>query len=378
MQRLPGDRSWTVLRSAKRELWQATKENQSKTIDHLLRWGQEEIEKNPRRTQLACHRTAHIGHGQHVHWNPTVSKHEALTMDTSSMVRSTNSTLVFLIRVGSLASWFASTWRAMSMADPLASPVAVVKRAKVFRHHHRQLCSLSSVRITTDLPGDFRQAPWKIHCGRTEQERRLLLALPWWYKAIALPIDATIQMNSHRASAAAPRPKGAENEPTRWRKETHDWTRTVTASTSTSTEASSHFNVPLTWSWRKVWPTGYSYKQVTVERRWDGAEPSIFRDYKFDDNDARDDVWDQEVVNSIWRRGSIDRGSAFPDLLFFLVYAYLVEWENFENRPRPKFFSARSQGSPPDRDSVLEKHFDGDFTPDQEKKITFKRWSPGY
>ena len=29
-------------------------------------------------------------------------------------------------------------------------------------------------------------------------------------------------------------------------------------------------------------------------------------------------------------------------------------------------------------DSVLEKHFDGDFTPDQEKDITFKRWPPGY
>ena len=28
--------------------------------------------------------------------------------------------------------------------------------------------------------------------------------------------------------------------------------------------------------------------------------------------------------------------------------------------------------------SVLEKHFDSDFTPDQEKKITFKRWPPGY
>ena len=28
--------------------------------------------------------------------------------------------------------------------------------------------------------------------------------------------------------------------------------------------------------------------------------------------------------------------------------------------------------------SVLEKHVDGYFTPDQEKEITFKRWSPGY
>ena len=63
-QRLPGP--WTVSHNAKRGLWQATKENESKTINHLLRWGQEEIEKNPRRTQLACHRTAHIGHGQHV------------------------------------------------------------------------------------------------------------------------------------------------------------------------------------------------------------------------------------------------------------------------------------------------------------------------
>ena len=25
-------------------------------------------------------------------------------------------------------------------------------------------------------------------------------------------------------------------------------------------------------------------------------------------------------------------------------------------------------------DSMLEKHFDGDFTPDQERQITFKRW----
>ena len=120
-------------------------------------------------------------------------------------------------------------------------------------------------------------------------------------------------------------------------------TRTVTVSTSTSstsTEASSGFHVPWTWSWRKAWRPGYSYKQVTVERRWDGAEPSIFRDYKIDDNDAHDDVWDQEVVNSIWRRGSVDRGSAFPNLLFSLVYANLTERENFENRPRPKFFSA--------------------------------------
>ena len=28
--------------------------------------------------------------------------------------------------------------------------------------------------------------------------------------------------------------------------------------------------------------------------------------------------------------------------------------------------------------SVLEKHLDGDFTPDQEKQITVKRWPPGY
>ena len=50
-------------------------------------------------------------------------------MDTSPTVRSTNNTLVFLIRVGSLATSFASTWRAMSVADPPASPVAVVKRS---------------------------------------------------------------------------------------------------------------------------------------------------------------------------------------------------------------------------------------------------------
>ena len=29
--------------------------------------------------------------------------------------------------------------------------------------------------------------------------------------------------------------------------------------------------------------------------------------------------------------------------LFFLVYTYLVEWVKFENRPRPKFFSARAR-----------------------------------
>ena len=32
-----------------------------------------------------------------------------------------------------------------------------------------------------------------------------------------------------------------------------------------------------------------------------------------------------------------------PRKNFFLVYAYLVERENFENRPRPKFFSARAR-----------------------------------
>ena len=123
--------------------------------------------------------------------------------------------------------------------------------------------------------------------GRTEQERRLLLTLQWWYKAIALSIDATIQMNTHRASAAAPRPKGAANEPTWWRKETHDWgkiklrTRTVTASTSTSstsTEASSRFHLPWTWSWRKAWRPGYSYTEkwpLTVVEMAPGAESSI-------------------------------------------------------------------------------------------------------
>ena len=74
---------------------------------------------------------------------------------------------------------------------------------------------------------------------------------------------------------------------------------------------------------------------------------TIFRHYNFDDNDARDDVWDQEVVNSIWRRASVDRGSAFPNLHFFLVNAYLIEQENFENRPRPKFFSTRACKAPP-------------------------------
>ena len=196
--------------------------------------------KNPRRTQLACHRTAHIGHGQHVQWNPTVSKHEAHTMNTSPTVRCTNNTLVFLIRVGSLASSFASTWPAMSVADPRASPVAVVKRCgKSFPIIIGSYAPCAAAAWPQTYRGTAGGPPEKIHCDRTEQERRLLFALPWWYQAIALSIDATIQMNTHRASAAAPRPKGAANEPTWWRKETHEAkiklrTRTVTASTSTS------------------------------------------------------------------------------------------------------------------------------------------------
>ena len=196
-------------------------------------------------------------------------------------------------------------------------------------------------RLTEGLPAGPLK---KIHCGRTEQERRLLLALPWW---IALSIDATIHMNTHRASAAAPRPKGAAIEPTWWRKETHEATdlepwrqapallihlqKLAAVFTFLELEVEERLDDQATVT--RKWP-------LTVERRWDGADPSIFRDYKFDDNIARDDVWDQEVFNSIWRRASVDRGSAFPNLLFFLVYAYLVEWENFENRPRPKFFSA--------------------------------------
>ena len=51
-----------------------------------------------------------------------------------------------------------------------------------------------------------------------------------------------------------------------------------------------------------------------------------------------------------FRRGSVDRGSAFPNLLFFLVNANLVERENFENRPRPKIgpnFSLHARKAPP-------------------------------
>ena len=42
------------------------------------------------------------------------------------------------------------------------------------------LLALRSVRMTTDLPERLHAGgpPEKIHCGRTEQERRLLLALP--------------------------------------------------------------------------------------------------------------------------------------------------------------------------------------------------------
>ena len=49
-------------------------------------------------------------------------------------------------------------------------------------------------------------------------------------------------------------------------------------------------------------------------------------------------------------------------------------WTAAKNR-----FSSRDAIIVVDSDiSVLEKHFDGDFTPDQEKEITFKRWPPGY
>ena len=210
-----------------------------------LSWGQEEIEKNPWRTQLACHRTAHIGHGQHVQWNPTVSKHEALTIDTSSTVRSTNDTLVFLIRVGSLASSFASTWvsdeRGRSASQSSGNGKTLRQKFSQ-HHHHRQLCSLhcaASAWPQTYRATACRRPHWKIHCGRTEQERRLLLAL--FHDDTRQSPSRSMRRSrwTHRASAAAPRPKGAANEPTWWRKETHEAkiklrTRTVTASTSTS------------------------------------------------------------------------------------------------------------------------------------------------
>ena len=69
---------------------------------------------------------------------------------------------------------------------------------------------------------------------------------------------------------------------------------------------------------------GPGSRLVTVERRWDGAEPSIFRDYKLDDNDASDDVWDQEVDNTtrVWgqdrripARGAQRRGPGWRAVL---------------------------------------------------------------
>ena len=285
---------------------------------------------------------------------------EALTIDTSSTVRSTNNTLVFLIRVGSLASSFASTWRAMSVADPWASPVAMVKRCgKSF-----PIIIGSYAPCIAQRPHDHRLTerlhaggpPWKkyIVAGQNKRDDCFLLFHDDTRQSPSRSMRRSRWTCTHRASAAAPRPKGAANEPTWWRKETYEAkiklrTRTVTASTSTSSLVHQQklAAVSLNLKLKKGLTTRLQFQ---ASDRLDGAEPSIFRDYKLDDNDARDDVWDQEVFNSIWRRGSVDRGSAFPNLLFFLVCAYLVEWENFENRPRPKFFSARAclyaQGSP--------------------------------
>ena len=103
------------------------------------------------------------------------------------------------------------------------------------------LLALRSVRMTTDLPSDCMPAALLkkyIVAGQNKRDDCFLL----------FHDDTTRQSPSrsmrrsrwtHRASAAAPRPKGAANEPTWWRKETHEAkiklrTRTVTASTSTS------------------------------------------------------------------------------------------------------------------------------------------------
>ena len=211
------------------------------------------------------------------------------------------------------------------------------------------LLALRSVRMITDLPSDCLRPSWKkyIVAGQNKRDECFLLfhddtrqspsrsmrRSRWTHTGPALQLqDQKEQQTNQPDEGKRPMRPTLNSELEPWRQ--------APALPVHLQKLATVFTFRWTWSWRKAWRPGYSFKQVTVERRWDGAEPSIFRDYKLDDNDARDDVWDQEVFNSIWRRGSVDRGSAFPNLLFFLVYAYLVEWENFENRPRPKFFSA--------------------------------------
>ena len=131
MQRLPGDRSWTVSRAVRSGDYDRPQRSTKAKPSIIFCVGDRRKSKKipgEHNLRVTERHTSVTGNTCNEIQPSCVSKHEALTMDTWSTVRSTDNTLVFLIRVGSLASSFASTWSAMSGADPRASPVAVVKR----------------------------------------------------------------------------------------------------------------------------------------------------------------------------------------------------------------------------------------------------------
>ena len=74
-----------------------------------------------------------------------------------------------------------------------------------FSHHYRQPCSYHSVRMTTGLPVTACGPPEKKM--RPDRRRETTASC----SSIAIAIDATIEMNTHRATAEAPRPTEAAN-----------------------------------------------------------------------------------------------------------------------------------------------------------------------
>ena len=248
---------------AKRGLWQATKENESKTINHLLRWGQEEIEKkSPANTTCLSPNGTHrwratramksnrlktwSAHHEHFADGPVHQQHPRLPNPS----RFTG----FVVR-----EHLASDERGRSVSQSSGSGKTLRQK---FSHHQRQLCFLRCVRMTTDLPMDCRRAPWK-NTLWPDRTRETTASCSSMMIQGNRPLDRCDDPHEHTPGQRCSSKTKRSSKRTNLMKERDPWghrTRTVTASTSTSstsTEASSRFSVPWSWSWRKAWRPGY-------------------------------------------------------------------------------------------------------------------------
>ena len=178
MQRLPGDRSWTVSRAVRSGDYDRPQRRtkakpsiifcvgdrrKSKKIP-----GEHNLHVTERHTSVTGNTCNEIQPSQNMKRSPWTLRRRSGPQQHPRLPNPSRFT-GFVVR-----EHLASDERGRSASQSSGSGETLRQK---FSHHHRQLCSLRSVRMTTDLPGDCRRAPRKkcIVAGQNKRDDCFLL-----------------------------------------------------------------------------------------------------------------------------------------------------------------------------------------------------------